>query len=87
MLDMNGLIMRRLLFSYLTVGLLAGSAMASSNLNAPISIGLFLRDDDDYFVEEDLSFITKMAAIGDSYSAGSGAGNVLTGKGDIHAVY
>lgn len=31
----------------------------------------------DEFDPSDLSFITKMAAIGDSYSAGIGAGNML----------
>lgn len=31
-------------------------------------------DDGDYFDETDLSFVTSIAAIGDSYSAGIGAG-------------
>lgn len=35
------------------------------------------RDDNDEFDPTDLSFITKMAAIGDSYSAGIGAGDRL----------
>lgn len=34
-------------------------------------------DNDDFFDPEDLSNITKLAAIGDSYSAGIGAGNRL----------
>jgi hypothetical protein len=41
----------------------------------PIS-GLFHRDINDYD-ENDLSFIKKIAAIGDSYSAGIGAGSLL----------
>lgn len=35
------------------------------------------RDDGDEYEVGDLSFITKMAAIGDSYSAGIGSGNLL----------
>lgn len=36
---------------------------------------MWTRDDD--FDESDLSFITKLAAVGDSYSAGIGAGDRL----------
>ena len=38
---------------------------------------------DDGFDETDLSFITKLAAIGDSYSAGIGAGNALGSVLDV----
>ncbi|KAF2793294.1 SGNH hydrolase, partial [Melanomma pulvis-pyrius CBS 109.77] len=41
----------------------------------------FLRRQDDDFDEYDLSYIKKVAAIGDSYSAGIGAGNKLGGWG------
>lgn len=40
---------------------------------------LFGREDD--FDPDDLSFIQRIAAIGDSYSAGIGAGEVLAGEG------
>ncbi|KAI2733367.1 CAZyme family GH135 [Penicillium roqueforti] len=43
---------------------------------------LFGRDTTDEFDPADLSFITKMAAIGDSYSAGIGAGGRLGSYGD-----
>lgn len=44
---------------------------------------LFGRDTTDEFDPADLSFITKMAAIGDSYSAGIGAGGRLGSYGGI----
>lgn len=44
--------------------------------NASLNINHLLAREDE-FDPSDLSFITKMAAIGDSYSAGIGAGNVL----------
>lgn len=67
----------------LTFGLLApGVAALISNSvsfsgNASIS-ERFLQDFDD-FDESDLSHIRKIAAIGDSYSAGIGAGDRLGG--------
>ncbi|KAJ5475502.1 hypothetical protein N7539_007789 [Penicillium diatomitis] len=77
-------------------GLLAVLAVAEHGLAKPITGGLALgnfssypaqllgRDtvDDDGFDPSDLSFITRMAAIGDSYSAGIGAGTRLQGDGD-----
>lgn len=49
--------------------------IAASNDSIPTS-QLFNRDDD-IFDPTDLSFITKLAAIGDSYSAGIGSGDRL----------
>ncbi|KND93383.1 Lipase 1 [Tolypocladium ophioglossoides CBS 100239] len=46
------------------------------------TISLLLRDTDDDFFPEDLSFFTKLAAVGDSYSAGIGAGDRLGGLAD-----
>ncbi|KAH7383495.1 hypothetical protein BKA64DRAFT_712381 [Cadophora sp. MPI-SDFR-AT-0126] len=43
---------------------------------------LMSRQDDDSFDSSDLSFITKLAAIGDSYSAGIGAGGRLQGHSE-----
>lgn len=40
---------------------------------------LIFRDTDDEFYPDDLSFIKKLAAVGDSYSAGIGAGDLLGG--------
>lgn len=45
--------------------------------NTSILLNLVGRQDDEYFDETDLSFIIKLAAIGDSYSAGIGAGDRL----------
>lgn len=46
-----------------------------------VSISSLFGRDDNFDVEDfdDLSFITRMAAIGDSYSAGIGAGHLLGG--------
>lgn len=43
---------------------------------------LMSRQDDDVFDPSDLSFITRLAAIGDSYSAGIGAGDRLGSLGE-----
>ncbi|KAH7006558.1 SGNH hydrolase-type esterase domain-containing protein [Fusarium venenatum] len=53
----------------------------SENLASTLFSSLFLRADDDIdtFYFEDLSDITKLAAVGDSYSAGIGAGDRLSG--------
>ena len=49
--------------------------------NATMNYKQLMMRDTDEFDPEDLSFITKMAAIGDSYSAGIGAGDRLDGPG------
>ncbi|KAH7138736.1 SGNH hydrolase-type esterase domain-containing protein [Dendryphion nanum] len=62
--------------SLLTVQALFGSIVACVPFSLdPNSLSLFSRDED--FNEEDLSFIQNIGAIGDSYSAGIGAGNRL----------
>ncbi|KAG5808825.1 hypothetical protein H9Q71_006708 [Fusarium xylarioides] len=43
---------------------------------------IFGRDTADSFNPDDLTFIKKLAAVGDSYSAGIGAGDGLHGEGD-----
>lgn len=73
------------MFSGFAKGLLGLLVLTHSTLAWPtpdemgsMSISsLFGRDDD--FDPENLSFITRIAAIGDSYSAGIGAGDVLDG--------
>jgi hypothetical protein len=70
--------------------LLAVAALATSVLANPLRLGNITRgtswnsqslirrdDDDDVFDAADLSFIKSMAAVGDSYSAGIGAGSRL----------
>jgi hypothetical protein len=53
----------------------AGSARFwNSQGNATMPAQLIPRDEFEFFDETDLSFIKKIAAIGDSYSAGIGAG-------------
>lgn len=47
--------------------------------NASMSSQRLMGRDDAEFDPADLSFIQRMAAIGDSYSAGIGAGNLLGG--------
>jgi hypothetical protein len=42
---------------------------------------MFGRDTADFFNPDDLTFIKKLAAVGDSYSAGIGAGDGLHGEG------
>ncbi|EPS26948.1 hypothetical protein PDE_01888 [Penicillium oxalicum 114-2] len=75
-------------------GLLLLTALVDRGLTNPIAAGYALgnlssyssqlvgRDTGDDFDPSDLSFITRMAAIGDSYSAGIGAGARLQGDGD-----
>lgn len=55
------------------------SALGNASLNTQRLMG---RDDAE-FDPSDLSFITKMAAVGDSYSAGIGAGNKLGSLSDL----
>ncbi|KAH6949082.1 SGNH hydrolase-type esterase domain-containing protein, partial [Fusarium avenaceum] len=43
---------------------------------------LLSRETKDFFNPDDLTFIKKLAAVGDSYSAGIGAGDGLQGEGD-----
>lgn len=74
-------------------GLLLLTALVDRGLTNPIAAGYALgnlssyssqlvgRDTGDDFDPSDLSFITRMAAIGDSYSAGIGAGARLQGDG------
>ncbi|CCT67685.1 uncharacterized protein FFUJ_14670 [Fusarium fujikuroi IMI 58289] len=63
----------------------AGSAVARPSL---INFGsmsmnnIFGREATDFFNPDDLTFIKKLAAVGDSYSAGIGAGDGLHGEGD-----
>lgn len=62
----------------------SGTAVARPALgdigSIPMS-SLFSRATDDDFYFDDLSSIKKIAAIGDSYSAGIGAGDRLQGPG------
>lgn len=69
---------------YYGVGIIAiarqAFAMPTSERLASMSMSsLFPRDTEDFY-PDDLSFITRIAAIGDSYSAGIGAGTQLTGS-------
>lgn len=57
-------------------------AISPSNVTSIPKSSLFERRNPPYFNDEDLSFIKKIAAIGDSYSAGIGAGDRLGGDGD-----
>ncbi|KAF4982276.1 hypothetical protein FZEAL_2062 [Fusarium zealandicum] len=62
-----------------------GPALARPSLDNIGSISmntLFARDTDDFFNPDDLTFIKKIAAVGDSYSAGIGPGDGLQGEGD-----
>lgn len=77
--------------------LLAVAALATSVLVNPLRLGNITRgtswnsqsltrrddDDDDVFDAADLSFIKSMAAVGDSYSAGIGAGSRLGISGPL----
>ncbi|KAJ3467994.1 hypothetical protein MRS44_005558 [Fusarium solani] len=68
----------------LAIAALVGSAVARPALDPFGSMSmnsLFQRDED--FEPEDLSFIKKIAAVGDSYSAGIGAGSLLLGINEI----
>lgn len=66
----------RVLDGGLATAWLASQALASSHLASMSTNDLFQRDIND-FDAEDLSFIKKFAAIGDSYSAGIGSGSLL----------
>lgn len=68
----------------LCIPLLVGSAMAFPSIGRAKVDDILLQsrddsadNDSDFFDPEDLSWITKLAAIGDSYSAGIGAGDRL----------
>ena len=72
--------MARFLWSHLSILLMLGCAFAVPAFhriagNASVNIGLALRQDDESILS-DLG-ITKLAAVGDSYSAGIGAGDRL----------
>jgi hypothetical protein len=59
-------------------------ASTPQNLRGNASVSeAFLLSRDDEFDDTDLSFIKRMAAIGDSYSAGIGAGNRLGSVFDL----
>ncbi|PNY28628.1 Lipase 1 [Tolypocladium capitatum] len=70
-----------LLWSCLATISVAGLAIVhpASEDFASMPMSLLFRDTDVDFSPEDLSSITKLAAVGDSYSAGIGAGNRLGG--------
>lgn len=59
------------------LALALGRAVALPPFGNFARLSSYNRRDDDDFDPTDLSFITKMAAIGDSYSAGIGAGTAL----------
>ncbi|KAJ3497498.1 hypothetical protein NLG97_g1847 [Lecanicillium saksenae] len=64
--------------------LLPSVLAAPGNLSAISNSVLFQRDEgDENYNSIDLSFIKRLAAIGDSYSAGIGAGDFLNGEGDF----
>lgn len=69
---------------YLALTATSGTAVARPALgdvgSMPMS-SLFSRVTDEDFYFDDLSSIKKIAAIGDSYSAGIGAGDRLQGAG------
>lgn len=77
------MIMQRLRYA-LALFAAAGSAVARPSL---INFGsmsmnnIFGRETTDFFNPDDLTFIKKLAAVGDSYSAGIGAGDGLHGEG------
>lgn len=78
------LIMRRLAWRCLRVLLLAGQTIAAarsmryrSNDSMPINLMSRQDDGDTEFDPDDFSFINRLSAIGDSYSAGIGAGDRL----------
>lgn len=51
------------------------SYLSLATNTSAVSNNLLLQRDDDDFDPDDLSFIKRIAAIGDSYSAGIGAGD------------
>lgn len=63
-------------FAAAAVALTGAAAFPASEKLAALQRDLFARDD---FDANDLSFIKKFAAVGDSYSAGIGAGDRLGG--------
>lgn len=77
------MIMQRLRYA-LALFAAAGSAVARPSL---INFGsmsmnnIFGRETTVFFNPDDLTFIKKLAAVGDSYSAGIGAGDGLHGEG------
>ncbi|KAF5619593.1 lipolytic G-D-S-L family [Fusarium tjaetaba] len=76
--------MQRLRYA-LAIFAAAGSAVARPSLVdfGSMSINnIFGRQTTDFFNPDDLTFIKKLAAVGDSYSAGIGAGDGLHGEGD-----
>lgn len=68
--------MKKLMRHVVAVAKLTGIVAASEHLASMPLNGIIQRDIND-FDAEDLSFIKKFAAVGDSYSAGIGAGSPL----------
>ncbi|TLD05009.1 uncharacterized protein PgNI_09260 [Pyricularia grisea] len=81
--DKMGSWLRRVVVALALVPGLIAFPLGDSYTSMAIN-GLFARQSNDDFDPEDLSFITKMAAVGDSYSAGIGAGERL---GDIRQAF
>lgn len=69
--------MRDAFWKVLSLGPILGPALAIPFSSFNHLITRQEDDSDDVFDPQDLSWITKMAAIGDSYSAGIGAGDRL----------
>lgn len=76
-------VMNRLSY-LLAIFMASGHVVAAPPLqqfgSMPMS-NLLSRDTNDFFNPDDLTFIKKLAAVGDSYSAGIGAGDGLQGEG------
>jgi hypothetical protein len=81
---MEGALAMNRLSYLLALFMASGHVVAAPSLqqfgSMPMS-NLFSRATTDYFNPDDLTFIKKLAAVGDSYSAGIGAGDGLQGAG------
>ena len=77
--------MLSLIWNYLAFSLLSVTVISAPSHErfSALSVDSLLGKRDDDFDPNDLSFITKLAAVGDSYSAGIGAGSRLGGLDGI----
>ena len=82
-LTVEGTVVMNRLSCLLAFFMASGHVVAAPSLqqfgSMPMS-NLLSRDTKSFFNPDDLSFIKKLAAVGDSYSAGIGAGDGLQGK-------
>ncbi|KAF4990980.1 hypothetical protein FDECE_14187 [Fusarium decemcellulare] len=71
----------QVLLAFFAISCLVGARPSLDNIGFMPMNSLLGRDTDDFFNPDDLTFIKKLAAIGDSYSAGIGAGDGLHEEG------